>query len=97
LLSVVKQVGKKGFIWLTCNCPSLREVKAETEGKNLEAGTEAEAMEELCLLACFQTYIFYLIQLRLTCLGMTLPIIGQALPRQLGIKKMSHGHGHMLR
>lgn len=33
--------------------PSLIEVLVETQGHNLEAGTEAEAGEELCLLACY--------------------------------------------
>ena len=37
----------KGGIWLTCteHSLSLREVQAATQGRNLEAGTEAEAME----------------------------------------------------
>lgn len=51
LLSVAKQVGgKKGFVWLRGYNPSLEEVKTETEGKNLEAGNDAEVMEVLCLL-----------------------------------------------
>ena len=33
--------------------PSLSEVKAGTQGRNLEAETEAETTEEHCLVACF--------------------------------------------
>ena len=42
--------------------PSLKKVMAGTQGQNLRAGTEAEAMEEACLLACsrdlFSLYIY---------------------------------------
>ena len=30
-----------------------KEVRAEAQGRNLEAGADAEAMEGCCLLACF--------------------------------------------
>jgi hypothetical protein len=40
--------GKSLFSFIT---PSLREVRAETQGRNLEPG--AEAMEEHCLLSSF--------------------------------------------
>lgn len=45
---------RKGFTWATCpdQSPSLREAKARAKGRNLEAGAEAEAMEECCLVAC---------------------------------------------
>ena len=43
--------GKKRFI-SSYDSPSLREVGTRTQRRNLEAGTEAEAMEECCLLAC---------------------------------------------
>lgn len=32
--------------------PSFKKVMAGTQGRNLRAGNEAEAMEEACLLAC---------------------------------------------
>jgi hypothetical protein len=32
--------------------PSLREARTGTQGRNLEAGADAEAMEGCCLLAC---------------------------------------------
>jgi hypothetical protein len=37
---------------LSGHTPQLREIGAETQGRNLGAGTEAEAMEECCSLAC---------------------------------------------
>ena len=36
----------KGFILLTCLQSSSQELRAGTRGRTLEAGTEAEAMEE---------------------------------------------------
>jgi hypothetical protein len=50
-------MGRKGFISLTSYSPSSREVMTETwkqepGGRNLEAGADAEATEECCLLAC---------------------------------------------
>jgi hypothetical protein len=66
-------LGRQKFIWLTLvgHSPSFREIKAGTEGMNLEAGTEAETIEEHCLLACYllvcSTCI--LIQLRLLARG----------------------------
>lgn len=44
-----KQLRRKGFIWLIppYHCPSLR-----SQGRDPEAGTEANAMEKRCLLAC---------------------------------------------
>lgn len=50
-----KTWGGKSLFYLSLldNSPLLWEVRAETQaGKNLEAGTEAEAMAELCLLVC---------------------------------------------
>ena len=38
--------------WLLSNSPFLKEVGAGTQSRNLEAETEAEVMEERCLLAC---------------------------------------------
>jgi hypothetical protein len=48
-----KQLGRKGFIRVTLphHGPSLKEVGASTQGRNLTAKTEAELMEECILLA----------------------------------------------
>jgi hypothetical protein len=56
--------------------PLLREVRAGTQDRNLEAGTEAEATEEHCLLACSACF---LIQHRTTYLGVTPPTVGWVL------------------
>ena len=48
-------VGRKAFIWLTftSHCFSWREVRTGTkQGRNLEVGADAEAMEGCCLLVC---------------------------------------------
>jgi hypothetical protein len=48
-------LGKKGFIWfiLPNLCSLLEEITASLkQARNLEAGTDAEAMERCCLLAC---------------------------------------------
>jgi hypothetical protein len=53
--------GKKGFIQLTLPhlCSSPKEVKTGThQGRNLEAGADAEAMEGCYLLACFLADVF---------------------------------------
>lgn len=42
----------KGLVDLTVNCSSLRNLRPETQGRNLEAGTVPEVMEEYCLLTC---------------------------------------------
>ena len=47
-------LGTNGFIWLMClhHCSSLKGIRQEFEqGKSLEAGADAEAVEECCLLA----------------------------------------------
>lgn len=44
---------KKEMMSLIEHTPSLREGKARTQSRKLEASTEAESMEEHCLLACF--------------------------------------------
>jgi len=45
-------MGRKGLLQLTACSPSSVEVRAGAQGKNLEAGTDAETREECCLLAC---------------------------------------------
>ena len=49
-----KQLRREGFIPLTLPHHSLswREAREGPQGRNLEAGTKAEAMGECCLLAC---------------------------------------------
>lgn len=59
-----KQLREEGFIWLVTDYnPPSREAKAGTQGRDLEAGTEAEVMEESCLWACYpqltQTALFH--------------------------------------
>lgn len=41
------------FIWFICDghSLSLREAKAENQGRNMESGAEAEVIEDCCLLA----------------------------------------------
>ena len=45
------QLGKERFIWVSyaCSHSSLRKAKAAIQDRKLEAGTEAETMEELSL------------------------------------------------
>lgn len=56
-----KQLGKE-WVYLfhptvLHHCSSVKEVRAGTQGRNLEAGTEAEPMEECCLLACSTCFL----------------------------------------
>jgi hypothetical protein len=73
------KLGRKEFIQLTLpHCySSPKKVRMETQqDKNLEAGANREAMEGCCLLsqsACF------LIEPRMTSLGMAPPAMGWAL------------------
>lgn len=45
------KAAQEGFLWLTKDSPSSREGRTEAQSKNLWAGTEAETLEEFCLLA----------------------------------------------
>lgn len=49
-----KKLGKESLFHLTLphHCPSLKEVKEGAQGRNLEAGTQVEAVEEWFLVAC---------------------------------------------
>jgi hypothetical protein len=50
-----RNLGKKGFssLLVLCNCLSSKAVGQKfTQGNNLEAGADIEAMEECHLLAC---------------------------------------------
>jgi hypothetical protein len=60
---VIRQHYKKSnlrereFIWLTC--PSQRDVSTGTKDTKLEAGTEAESMEEHCLFGYSEKIIYF--------------------------------------
>jgi hypothetical protein len=83
-------VGRKGFIWLTLTSTSLfiteRKLGQELrQGRNLEAGADAEAMERCYSLACspwLSQPVFLQIQ------GMALRTMAWALPHL--IKKISY-------
>jgi hypothetical protein len=71
-------LGRKEFIWfaLPCHSPLLREVRTGMQDRNLEAGTEAENMEEGSLWTCFPwlawtTILYYLQQ---PAMGGTIPV-----------------------
>ena len=79
---------RKGFIWLTLphHCSSLKEVRTGAQiCRNLETGADADAKEGCCLLACSACFV---IEPRVTSLGVAPPTMGLALPLQSLIKKM---------
>lgn len=45
-------LGRKRFIWLIGYSLSSGEAEVGNQGRNVDAGIEAEAMEEWCVLAC---------------------------------------------
>lgn len=45
-------VGEEEFMWLTSYISLAKETKAGTQGRNLEARTEAENMRQCCSLTC---------------------------------------------
>jgi hypothetical protein len=45
------KLGRKGFIWLTSLITEGSQDRNVKHGRNLEAGADAETMEECCLLA----------------------------------------------
>lgn len=51
-----RNVGEEGIYFSLC--VSSREFRARTQGRNLEAGTETEAMEKCYLLASFPWLIY---------------------------------------
>ena len=60
--------------------PSLREVRAGTQGRSLEAAAEAEGMKECCLLACsswlaWLAWPAFLYTLCYTCAGVEPPAV----------------------
>ena len=58
--------GRKVFIWLLPSCPNplLREIRARTQGRNLEVGTMKGAAGWLILQGCSANF---LVQYRATC------------------------------
>jgi hypothetical protein len=58
------------LLLLVLTAPSSRGVRSGTQGRNLDAGTEAETIEGHCLLTCSPWLLHcFLIQSRPTCLG----------------------------
>ena len=53
MINIITKTNKwrKGLIWLTGYKLSSGEARARTQGRNLEAGTDAETMERHCLVA----------------------------------------------
>jgi hypothetical protein len=68
-----RQLGKQRIylVYSFQSQPSGGEVREGLQGRNLEAGAKAEAMEEECLLACsfLACSLCFLINLRTTCPG----------------------------
>lgn len=62
--------GSKGFI--SCSTSGNRSINEITQGRKLEAGPQAEAMEEQCSLACSACF---LTQSRTASPEMTLPTV----------------------
>jgi hypothetical protein len=82
-------LGRKEFLSAySCSTP-LREIRTGTQARNQEAGTEAEAVVEGCLLYMICSDSFLLLP-SLPAWGMVLLTVGWVLPHQLLIKKMSH-------
>jgi hypothetical protein len=52
-------LGKKGFMWLTLSHHHLssKEVRRGTQTRDLEVRADTKAMDECCLLACFQSNV----------------------------------------
>lgn len=66
------------------------------QAESLEAGTEAEIMEEFCLLACSQWLTQFLISYttRITCLEVAPPKVGYPIPYKTLVKSMPNTHAH---
>lgn len=78
----------KGWTGLQLTSPSWREVRVGSQGRNLEAGTEVETLEEHCLLSCcgLFCYFSYIARAHLPGHGTTYSHLG--LTHQSFIKKM---------
>lgn len=70
--------GRKDFFFLTHYSPSSGEAKVRTQGRNLEAGTKALAMEKCCLTGLFllDCLVCFLIYARIICPEIVPPIVG---------------------
>jgi hypothetical protein len=75
------------FIWFTLldHSLSLKEFRTGTEGRNIEAGTEPESLEEYSLLACS---VCFMIHPRTICPETLLSTVDVP----TSIKKMFHTH-----
>lgn len=86
-----RNFGRKRFIWLTGYSLSSWEVNVGTQGRNTDAGTETEVMEEYSSLACclcLSQFAFYKTQNHLS--KMAPPIVSWTLLWQMLIKKIFH-------
>lgn len=85
-LKYTNNVGRKRvyLLHLTTCSSSIWEVRVGTQGRNLEAETEVEAIEGHCLLACSSCF---LVAPRTANPGVALPTVNWALPHQLSIRK----------
>ena len=79
---------RKKIYWLTGNRAVSREAKAESQGRNLEAGADAETMEGCCLLTCSASSLR---EPRTTSPEMDPPTMGWVLPHQSLINKTLSG------
>jgi hypothetical protein len=89
--TMIKQLGEK-MIYLAINFHSTvhhqrKSGQEPKQGRNLEAGAEAEAMEGCCLLVCSNCF---LMELRSTSPGMAPPTMGWAILQKSLIKKMPY-------
>lgn len=87
---------REGPIWLALahHCSSLKEVGAEYQGWSLEAGADAQAIEESRLLACFKRLVqpvIFITEPRTSRPGLVPPTMNQELLNQSLIKKMPVG------
>lgn len=66
----------------------MEEKQNRSSNRDVEAGTEAEPLKEWCSLACVLTHAepAFLIQPRISCLGMVPPTVDLAFVRQLAVK-----------
>lgn len=88
-------MGKKEFV-STYSFPSQSIVEAETRGRKLEAGAEAEAVEKCYFLACASGLTrpaFLHIAARTTSPGSP-PTVSWVLPNQPSVKKTPHSLAH---
>ena len=95
LPSVIKHLTKnnlekEGFtsVYRSLSKPTIKGSK----GRNLEAGAEAEAIEDQCLLSCSLVACSYcfLLPSRTICLRMAQPMVIWVLPHHTPIKKMPY-------